>query len=233
MLTNTIPRTAADPPARRARRALVVVTSMVLAATVPGLAAPAHRNPQSHPAASRALRARATTAVPRFPDVPKNHWAYQAVHGLAARRILTGAPDAPFDGDRPVTRYEFAAALYRMVQALDSSLAHKAVPLAKDKPQPLEDSPPPPSSGAPKEPTSGGSGAGSRAAVAVPPGPNGPASWLVDNLYLSNDSPLAQPPFTAPVSPALFSDSLAYVTDRIMLHRATPEEQERERQNAE
>ena len=33
-----------------------------------------------------------------FPDVPKNHWAAQAVNDLARRRILQGYPGEPSGG---------------------------------------------------------------------------------------------------------------------------------------
>ncbi len=48
-----------------------------------------------------------------FPDVPKDHWAYGYVKGLADRGFLTGYPDGTFKGDRAMTRYEFAALVYR------------------------------------------------------------------------------------------------------------------------
>ena len=48
-----------------------------------------------------------------FPDTPENHWAYDYVATLAGNGLLEGYPDGTFKGDRPVTRYEMAAALYR------------------------------------------------------------------------------------------------------------------------
>ncbi len=48
-----------------------------------------------------------------FPDVPENHWAYKYVSELAGNGILEGYPDGNFSGDRTMTRYEFAAMLYR------------------------------------------------------------------------------------------------------------------------
>ncbi len=48
-----------------------------------------------------------------FPDVPQNHWAYEYVSQLKGNGILTGYPDGEFKGDRPMTRYEFAAMLYK------------------------------------------------------------------------------------------------------------------------
>jgi autotransporter adhesin len=48
-----------------------------------------------------------------FPDVAENHWAYEAVAKLAGNGIIKGYPDGTFQGDRTMTRYEFATMLYR------------------------------------------------------------------------------------------------------------------------
>ena len=50
-----------------------------------------------------------------FPDVPENHWAYEYVSKLAKAGILKGYPDGNFAGDRMMTRYEFAAIVYRAI----------------------------------------------------------------------------------------------------------------------
>ena len=52
-----------------------------------------------------------------FPDVPANHWAYEYVTRLKQAGILTGYPDGNFVGDRMMTRYEFAAIVYRAIMA--------------------------------------------------------------------------------------------------------------------
>ena len=51
-----------------------------------------------------------------FPDVPKDHWAYSYVKSLADRGLLEGYPDGEFKGERSMTRYEFAAIIYRALQ---------------------------------------------------------------------------------------------------------------------
>ena len=48
-----------------------------------------------------------------FPDVPKNHWAYDYVTKLAQAGYIEGYPDGNFKGDAMMTRYEFAAVIYR------------------------------------------------------------------------------------------------------------------------
>ena len=54
-----------------------------------------------------------TSKLQLFPDVPQNHWAYEYVTQLAGNGMIEGYPDGNFAGDRPMTRYEFAAILYR------------------------------------------------------------------------------------------------------------------------
>ena len=51
-----------------------------------------------------------------FPDVPSNHWAYEAVSDLSRRGLVEGYPDGTFGGDRMMTRYEFAQIVYRAMQ---------------------------------------------------------------------------------------------------------------------
>lgn len=51
-----------------------------------------------------------------FPDVPSNHWAYEAVEGLRQRGLVIGYEDGNFKGDRLLTRYEFAQIVYRALQ---------------------------------------------------------------------------------------------------------------------
>lgn len=56
------------------------------------------------------------TGAMTFPDVPENHWAYEYVKNLAERGYLKGYPDGEFKGDRAMTRYEYAAIIYRALQ---------------------------------------------------------------------------------------------------------------------
>ena len=51
-----------------------------------------------------------------FPDVPSNHWAYEAISDLSRRGLVEGYPDGTFGGDRLLTRYEFAEIVYRAIQ---------------------------------------------------------------------------------------------------------------------
>lgn len=51
-----------------------------------------------------------------FPDVPANHWAYEAVSKLAGNDIVEGYPDGDFHGDRTMTRYEMAQVIYKALK---------------------------------------------------------------------------------------------------------------------
>jgi len=53
-------------------------------------------------------------------DVPFTHWAYEAVQALVDQGIITGYPDNTFKGDRALSRYEFAAAVARALEAMPS-----------------------------------------------------------------------------------------------------------------
>ena len=61
-----------------------------------------------------------------FPDVPSNHWAYEAVSDLSRRGLVEGYPDGTFGGDRMLTRYEFAQIVYRAIQNHEISFARQA-----------------------------------------------------------------------------------------------------------
>lgn len=75
--------------------------------------------------------------VAGFRDIPPGHWAAGSVAHLAAVGIILGNSDTPlspagtgakkpgrakkgaYDGNKPVTRYELAATLYRFVQYIE------------------------------------------------------------------------------------------------------------------
>ena len=62
-------------------------------------------------------------AVPAFAQspaetVPFDHWAYDAVQQVVDAGVIIGYPDGTFKGDRAMTRYEFAAAISRLLDNL-------------------------------------------------------------------------------------------------------------------
>ena len=86
-----------------------------------------------------------TDTTTMFPDVPENHWAYEAVAAMAKSGLVKGYPDGEFKGDRTMTRYEFAQIVYNAIQAgaeVDARLVEEFKPeleyfhiatVAKDK----------------------------------------------------------------------------------------------------
>lgn len=66
----------------------------------------------------------AALATP-FSDVPANHWAYQYIQSLAADGIIDGYPDGKFKGDRPLTRYEMAVVVARVIAKLQENQGPK------------------------------------------------------------------------------------------------------------
>ena len=63
------------------------------------------------------MEAIAPDTTTMFPDVPENHWAYEAVEMMAKTGLVQGYPDGEFKGDRSMTRYEFAQIVYNAIQA--------------------------------------------------------------------------------------------------------------------
>lgn len=62
----------------------------------------------------------------QYSDLPKDHWAYDFVKQLSDKGYLNGYPDGTFKGDASMTRYEFAAALWRAVNngaVIDTQMA--------------------------------------------------------------------------------------------------------------
>jgi hypothetical protein len=68
-------------------------------------------------ALSWAMQVKAQDARP-FEDVKPDHWAYAAVTDLQLKGVITGYPDHHFNGQRTLTRYEFAVALKRAVDKI-------------------------------------------------------------------------------------------------------------------
>ncbi|MGE5594183.1 MAG: S-layer homology domain-containing protein, partial [Betaproteobacteria bacterium] len=57
-----------------------------------------------------------------FADVPENHWAYEAVKQLAAYGLVEGFPDGTFKGAEPMTRYQMAMVIARLLVSLDGQI---------------------------------------------------------------------------------------------------------------
>ncbi len=61
-------------------------------------------------------------AQENFPDVPDNHWAYEALKNLKDK-VLFGYPDGLYRGNRPMSRYEFAVAVNQLHQLLSGRVS--------------------------------------------------------------------------------------------------------------
>lgn len=95
------------------------------------LAVPIRANCQSQVRETKKLDANSTqlaqsTAVNELSDVSPNDWAYQALATLIQRYgAISGYPDGTFRGDRSLSRYEFAAALQRVLDQINDTLVRQ------------------------------------------------------------------------------------------------------------
>ena len=62
-----------------------------------------------------------------FSDVPRDHWAYDAVTQLAADGIVEGYGDGTYRGDRNITRYEMAQMVAKAMAKDDMPASDKAL----------------------------------------------------------------------------------------------------------
>ena len=63
------------------------------------------------------------TNVNQLKDVSPTDWSYEALRGLTERYgCLSGLPDGTYQGDRPITRNEFAAGLNSCFQQIERSI---------------------------------------------------------------------------------------------------------------
>ncbi len=70
------------------------------------------------------LAACALSATGQVPsDVPREHWAYEAVQDLAEKGFVLGYPDGNFLGSRSMTRYEFATVIKRILDSIEEKIA--------------------------------------------------------------------------------------------------------------
>ena len=62
-----------------------------------------------------------------FSDVPRDHWAYDAVTQLASDGVIEGYGDGTFRGDRNITRYEMAQMVAKAMAKGDMSASDRAL----------------------------------------------------------------------------------------------------------
>ncbi|MGO8670681.1 MAG: S-layer homology domain-containing protein [Capsulimonadaceae bacterium] len=128
-----------------------------------------------------------TWAAP-IKDVPAKHWAAPAVKNVTREKVMD-APGGRFDGNRPVTRYELAVTLDRMIRYIEDS--HKPV-----KPTPASQA-----VTLPKH-----ASATVRAAL----------EHLASNRFIEPDSILLKGVGSEPVTAFQLSDILSKITLRLM-----------------
>jgi len=79
------------------------------------------------------LSSNVSASVPS--DVPKDHWAYDAVELLIREGLMKGYPDGTFKGNQNLTRYELAMIIYRLLELIKASnISEKSQPDTKVQP---------------------------------------------------------------------------------------------------
>ena len=80
-------------------------------------------------AATFVIGAAGTTfaAANPFSDVPRDHWAYDAVTQLASDGVIEGYGDGTFRGDRNITRYEMAQMVAKAMAKGNMSASDRAL----------------------------------------------------------------------------------------------------------
>src|SRR5512147_393700 len=71
-------------------------------------------------------------AASAYDDVPRDHWAYNALDYLTERGVLEGYPDGFFKGDRTLTRYEFAQAVARLLDTIQAGNVEEQIKIMAD-----------------------------------------------------------------------------------------------------
>ena len=93
------------------KRKVLAGSALALFAAVPAIVAP-----------QLTSVAHAQTAVAEYPDVPRGHWAYEAINKLSQAGIIEGLPNGNYYGNKPMTRYEFAVAIARLLERIGPGL---------------------------------------------------------------------------------------------------------------
>lgn len=62
-----------------------------------------------------------------FRDVPRGHWAYDAVEKSARLGLVLGHGDGSFEGDKPPTRYELAMGMAKVLAEVENRIRVRGV----------------------------------------------------------------------------------------------------------
>ena len=106
-----------------AMRCLIIVVFTAMA-TATSVSAQETSSPAvGTPATAASSEAAADASFTPFPDVPSNHWAYEAIASLEKAGYIRGYGDGTYKGQRPLTRYEAAVLVNKAVQSIKDALA--------------------------------------------------------------------------------------------------------------
>jgi hypothetical protein len=99
--------------------AMLAAAAIAPAVLAPQLVAPAKAQATAQPNAGANLGdVPAGAQAAEYPDVPSTHWAYAAVNRLSQIGVIEGRPGGTYNGNEPMTRYEFAVAIARLLQRI-------------------------------------------------------------------------------------------------------------------
>jgi len=112
------------------KRKTTLGVMLALAATAPAVVVPKLVSAQAQDAAAGATTGITGGGTPsnpnlapaEYPDVPRGHWAYNALNTLSQAGILEGLPDGTYAGNKPMTRYEFAVAIARLLVKIPNTV---------------------------------------------------------------------------------------------------------------
>ena len=62
-----------------------------------------------------------------FSDVPKSHWAYEAVNKLSEKGLISGYPDGSFKGEKLVSRYAFAMVTAKLLALVEQKSKENSI----------------------------------------------------------------------------------------------------------
>jgi hypothetical protein len=103
------------------QKLIFLVSIVTLWLTFPNIKVNAEPTP---PESDISLNAEPVTSVSQLSDVQPNDWAFTALQSLIERYgIIAGYPDGTFKGNRPLTRYEFAAGLQAALDKINQLVA--------------------------------------------------------------------------------------------------------------
>jgi len=102
----------------------IALLTLALATSAPAVVAPRLAQAQDAvPAGGIGGTGTGTGTTAEYPDVPRGHWAYAAIDRLSQAGIIEGLPNGNYAGNKPMTRYEFAVAIARLLDRLNTPVS--------------------------------------------------------------------------------------------------------------